>query len=227
MYRTGDVVRWTLDGQLEFAGRADDQVKIRGFRDRARRGGGRTDRAHPAVGQAIVIAREDTPGDKRLVAYLVPAHDSELPGDDAGDDTGEDRHGDSGKDRDSGEDARHHTIAAAVRNHIAGRLPEYMVPAIVIMKSLPLTANGKVDRKALPAADYRPSGREPTTVYRRSPLWRHSRRCLALPRVGVDDNFFALGRHSLLAVRLVEAAARAGQYRSRSAQFSKLRRWPT
>ncbi|XXF81585.1 amino acid adenylation domain-containing protein [Myxococcaceae bacterium GXIMD 01537] len=176
LYRTGDLARYNGRGQLEFLGRADSQVKLRGFRIEP----GEIEatlRKHPGVQDAVVIAREDTPGDKRLVAYVVSTATPPPRG-------------------------------AELRAHLFKTLPDYMVPAaFVTLEALPLTANGKVDRKALPAPD--PTSEDPRdTVWPRTPtearLVELFEEALGATGVGVTDDFFTLGGHSLSAVRLIE-----------------------
>jgi amino acid adenylation domain-containing protein len=174
LYRTGDKARWRADGSLEFLGRLDQQLKLRGFRIEP----GEIESAlgqHPGVRASVVVAREDSPGDVRLVAYVVP---ETVP-----------------------------PISDELRSFLEHRLPGYMVPdAIVFLAALPLTANGKLDRGALPAPDSAPGGQD-DYVAPQSPveellagIWAG---VLRLERVGVRDNFFAIGGHSLLATQVV------------------------
>ncbi|MFE3738978.1 amino acid adenylation domain-containing protein [Streptomyces sp. NPDC059134] len=186
MYRTGDLAARHPEGHLLFHGRADHQVKVRGFRiEPAEIEAALT--ARPDVGQAVVVLREDRPGDPRLVAYVTPAPGATRP-----DATGPDVTGPEGPD------------TALLRDALTARLPDYMVPAaFVTLDELPLTPNGKLDRRALPApgnpAPAR-TGREPRTPVERT-LCALAAEALGTEGLTIDDNFFHLGGNSLLAVR--------------------------
>ncbi|MDV3126106.1 amino acid adenylation domain-containing protein [Mycobacterium sp. 21AC1] len=177
MYRTGDLVRWDDDGQLQYLGRADEQVKIRGYRielGEVQAALARVD----GVDQAVVIAREDRPGDKRLVGYITGTADP-----------------------------------AATRTVMAERLPAYMVPvAVVVLDALPLTVNGKLDKRALPAPEYRTNGgdyRAPAGPVEDILAGIYAE-VLGVERVGVDDSFFDLGGDSILSMQVVARARAAG-----------------
>ncbi|MDZ8090959.1 MAG: amino acid adenylation domain-containing protein [Nostoc sp. DedQUE05] len=168
LYKTGDLARYLPDGNIEFLGRIDHQVKIRGFRVEP----GEIETVlnqHPEIQTTVAIVREDTPGDKRLVAYVVP-HEQCVP------------------------------TLSQLRQFLKAKLPAYMIPVIVILDSLPLTPNGKVDRRALQApsdssdADKFVAPRSQVEL-QLTQIWS---RILKVDRVGVQDNFFDLGGHSLL-----------------------------
>ncbi|MEU6816714.1 non-ribosomal peptide synthase/polyketide synthase [Streptomyces sp. NPDC046860] len=182
MYRTGDLARWTEDGLLEFAGRSDDQVKIRGYRVELAEIEAALD-THPAVAQSVVVAREPRPGIRQLIAYAVLRDGT--PADPAG-----------------------------LRAHTAATLPDYMVPAaVMVLDRLPSLSNGKLDRAALPAPVFTRGGRAPRNDTERT-LRDLFAETLALPAegVGADDDFFALGGDSIIAMQLV-ARARSGGVR--------------
>jgi amino acid adenylation domain-containing protein len=175
MYRTGDLARYGEDGNIEFLGRGDDQVKVRGFRIEL----GEIESVlakHSAVKQVVVLAREDERGDKRLLAYVVPSREAaEVKGEE-------------------------------LRSYLRQQLPDYMVPqAVVILAKLPLTANGKIDRKALPEPEQAKTQREIVLPRNEEEaiLLRIWRSVLRRDRISIDDNFFELGGHSLMAVQLM------------------------
>jgi amino acid adenylation domain-containing protein len=194
LYRTGDLVRFRNDGNLEFVGRADHQVKIRGFRIEP----GEVEAVLSeldAVRQAVVVVREDRPGERQLVAYVVL-----------------DRRGDRCAER---REDRSGDLRAACRAACRERLAEYMVPAaFVVLDELPLTPNGKVDRRALPAPAGSPGAdRRPPTP----PRDEHERLIaaiwcdvLGLAAVSVHDGFFAVGGDSIVSVRVVARCRKAG-----------------
>ena len=173
MYRTGDLGRWLPDGNIEYLGRIDDQVKIRGYRIEL----GEIEtvlQLSPMVHQAVVAAKNDHEGNKRLVAYIVPQGTFDK---------------------------------AAITEYLQSKLPEYMVPALLMeMESLPLTATGKINRKALPDPDvtelltnqYKAPRNEVET--RLVEIWQG---LLKVDRIGIEDNFFELGGHSVLVMRVI------------------------
>lgn len=173
MYRTGDLAKWRRDGNVEFVGRADDQVKIRGFRIEL----GEVEAVltrHASVGQAVAAVKEDRSGDKRMVGYVIPAGSTPLD-------------------------------PEVLRSHAAASLPAYMVPsAFMVVKSFPVSPSGKLDRAALPTPEA-----EQATPRRQPRNGQEQTMCslfaeiLDVPVVGPDDNFFDMGGHSLLALRLV------------------------
>ncbi|MFO0758291.1 MAG: non-ribosomal peptide synthase/polyketide synthase [Byssovorax sp.] len=187
LYRTGDLGRLRADGAIEYLGRIDHQVKVRGYRIEL----GEIESAllrHPRVREAVALAREDRPGDKRLWAYVVP----------------------------SPEGAEGPLTPGMLRAHLAERLPDHMVPStFVLLERLPLTRNGKVDRKALPGpseigaaepdrAEIAPEGPVEETL---AAIWAA---VLRVPHVGVNDNFFEIGGDSILSIQIVVKAQQAG-----------------
>ena len=177
LYKTGDLVRRRADGAIEFLGRIDHQVKIRGFRIEL----GEIESAlqqNSGLDQCVVAARETATGDQRLVAYIVPTDPHAAP--------------DQGK----------------LRELLKQNLPEYMIPtSFVTLDKLPLTSNGKIDRKALPAPESERASSAAGYIAPRTPveealaeIWR---KVLGLTQIGVRDDFFALGGHSLQATRLI------------------------
>jgi amino acid adenylation domain-containing protein len=184
LYKTGDLGRYLSDGNIEFLGRLDDQVKIRGFRIEL----GEIETVlgqHPAVNEAVVVVREDVPGNKRLVAYVV-LNASSAP---------------------SMQELLHHFLKQ--------QLPEYMVPsALVLLEALPLTPNGKIDRRTLPAPDMARPEWSGALVSPRTPvekqlagIWAD---VLGLQQVGIHDNFFEVGGDSILSIQIIARANQAG-----------------
>jgi thioesterase domain-containing protein/acyl carrier protein len=175
IYYTGDRGCYRPDGSLAILGRRDHQVKIRGIRIEP--GEIETVLAqHPDVLQTVVIAREDVPGDQRLVAYVIPNHNSAL-------------------------------AISEIRRFLLTKLPQYMIPsAFVLLDTMPLTANGKVNRRALPAPDFARQEPEASFIAPRNEVERQLteiwEQLLGVQSIGVQDNFFELGGHSLLAVKL-------------------------
>jgi amino acid adenylation domain-containing protein len=180
MYLSGDLARWRPDGSLDFVGRADQQVKIRGFRIEL----GEIEAViadHDDVTSVVLLAREDVPGDKRLVAYVVPTA-PDCPG-----------------------------LADSVRKFVADRLPHYMVPsAVVLLDEFPASPNGKIDRKRLPKPELDLSGgREPRNAVEEI-LCGVFAEVLGTASAGIDTDFFAAGGNSIRSIQVVDRAAKAG-----------------
>ena len=182
MYRTGDLARWRHDGVIEYVGRIDHQVKIRGFRIEL----GEIEAGllrHEGVREAVVVARESAGGGKQLIGYVVA--------------------GDAGEPREE--------LEPTLRDYLKSFLPDYMVPSrVLVLDAMPLTANGKLDRKALPEPDFAGKSyvapRSEIEVKLAS-IWQE---VLGLAQVGVTDNFFELGGDSIVSIQVVSRARQAG-----------------
>ncbi len=178
LFRSGDLARRRNDGDLEYLGRADDQVKVRGFRIEP----GEIEAAllsNPSVGSAAVVLSITGGGDRRLLAYVVPHEGTRVQ-------------------------------VSELREHLRDRLPEYMIPAgFAVLDALPINENGKLDRRLLPPIDAKPAPSKAPIAPRTATeaglaeIWKNA---LELPEVGVADNFFDLGGHSMLAVKIISRA---------------------
>jgi len=197
LYRTGDLARFRPDGQIDFIGRVDHQVKLRGYRIEI----GEIEAVlgqHPAVKEAAVVAREDDPGERRLVAYVVSGQGMDL-------------------------------TVTGLRSYLSERLPAYMVPAAFeMMERLPLTANGKIDRRALPAPGQRRADRASSYEAPRTPveeliadIWAQ---VLGVEKVGIHDDFLDLGGQSLLATQVMSRVRQTFQV---EVPLRRLFEWPT
>ncbi|MEW6495762.1 MAG: amino acid adenylation domain-containing protein, partial [Cyanobacteriota bacterium] len=183
LYKTGDLARYQADGNIEFLGRIDNQIKIRGFRIEL----GEIEAVlnqHPAVAETVVIVQEDVPGEKHLIAYLVPEKPFNPP-----------------------QFPTQNLKSTELRQFLKEKLPSYMVPsAYVVINALPLTPNGKINRRLLPAVDTLSLDLKEDYVAPRTSieeeLARIWRQVLGKQQVGIHDNFFELGGHSLLATQL-------------------------
>jgi amino acid adenylation domain-containing protein len=182
MYRTGDLARWRADGKLAFLGRADHQVKLRGYRIELGEIENQLE-AHAQIERAVIMVREDHPGDQRLVAYIVKKHhEKELD-------------------------------AEELRLYLKQRLPEYMVPgSYTELERFPLSPNGKIDRKALPKPEIGNSGEARSYVAPRTAIEKHLANTwselLGIEKISIHDNFFEIGGHSLSAVRVLARVGR-------------------
>ena len=184
LYRSGDVGRRLADGQIEILGRDDQQVKIRGYRIELGEVETVLDR-HELVGKSVVIAREDVPGEKRLVGYVVPPPGQPAP------------------------------TTSALRRYMQENLPPYMVPTVfVILDELPLTPSGKINRRALPIPDTTRPTLDEAQIAPRTPVEKTLAHIWAtvlnLENVGINDNFLDLGGDSILSIQIISRAKRAG-----------------
>ncbi|UCH98508.1 MAG: amino acid adenylation domain-containing protein, partial [Candidatus Aminicenantes bacterium] len=182
IYKTGDLARWLMDGRIEFFGRIDNQVKIRGFRIEL----GEIESqllAHEKIKEAVVIAREDSSSNKCLCAYIVLMHGESIVID-----------------------------QTEFRGYLTNRLPDYMVPSFFVhLDKIPLTPNGKIDRKALPAPEIKAGDNyEPPRSELEERLVEIWQEVLGVEQVGINDNFFQLGGHSLKAIQIVSLFEKEG-----------------
>jgi amino acid adenylation domain-containing protein len=192
LYKTGDLARYLPDGNIDFLGRIDHQVKLRGLRIELEEIEAVLNQ-HPTVQESVVLMREDKPGDKRLVAYIVTVREKTL-------------------------------MIGELRSFLKVKLPDYMVPsAFVMLDMLPLTPNGKVDRGALPAPDWAKPEVERAFVALQTPMqsriaevWQEA---LGVERVGVYDNFFDLGGHSLLLIQVIARLEKRLGVRANPSEF--------
>ncbi|MFD9004256.1 amino acid adenylation domain-containing protein [Streptomyces sp. NPDC059582] len=196
MYRTGDLARWNADGRLECVGRGDGQVKVRGFRiETAEVEAACT--AHPGISEAVVISREAPSGGRRLVAYVVH--------------TGEGGVGDDGAGGIGDVDVQSGASAAELRRFVAARLPDYMVPsAFVALGRLPLGPTGKLDRSALPEPEFSGEAYRGPRTDAEAIVTAVYADVLGVERVGIDDDFFAVGGDSLRSIQVVARARARG-----------------
>jgi amino acid adenylation domain-containing protein len=176
LYKTGDMACYQTDGQISFMGRADHQIKIRGYRIEPNEIMAVLDR-HPAIQNSVVVALEDAPGEKRLVAYMAL-----VPGEEV--------------------------TASALHDALAASLPDYMIPAIfVLLEEIPVNPNGKIDRTAIPAPDASNTLRDAITALPSTPTEERVAAIIAtllnVEQIGIDDNFFLLGGHSLLGTQVI------------------------
>ncbi|HAX77734.1 MAG TPA: hypothetical protein DCY88_18325 [Cyanobacteria bacterium UBA11372] len=189
LYKTGDIARYLPDGNIEFLERIDNQVKIRGFRIELAEIEAAL-KQHPEIQETVVIPREDIPGNKRLVAYIILRYNPQQ------------------------ESTNELIIPSQLHQFLKQKLPEYMVPsAFIVLESFPLTPNGKINRRALPAPDLSRLRGDSTVVPPRTPteeilasFWRE---VLKVEPISIHDNFFELGGHSLLATQVVSRISQA------------------